>query len=282
MLNKALTLALALTTSGAVPRMDGPPAFDSPEAEVRAEAVRDEVAAEVAGGADHAWAGTYYWGDGLGANVTVHLAPRAGFVFEWHGCLGLYGRNYGPLRDEGTHIVLEPELANKAGEFAGIDEELLPVAWGARRYLIAAGRMNEFCNAVNEGSEPRNGVHGLFLLRNGDEAKPADGSPRRAEGAIDCLLGRPIEARIVSVGPRRRHQRSEEVVWYETTAVLNAGREHGVWDGMRFYVHAQGHSFESGRVTRVHERSSEAVFSVYREQDVAAELGWRLSTRREP
>src|SRR5438477_12939061 len=46
---------------------------------------------------DHNWAGEYYFGDGLGVNVSLALAPESGFVFSWHGCLGLYDLNYGDV-----------------------------------------------------------------------------------------------------------------------------------------------------------------------------------------
>src|SRR5262245_43325767 len=71
----------------------------SPGAEALAEAQRTAILAEVATLADHAWAGKYYAGDGMGENVSLALAPRAGFVFEWHGCLGLYDRNFGAVEE---------------------------------------------------------------------------------------------------------------------------------------------------------------------------------------
>src|SRR4030095_1837931 len=46
----------------------------------------------------HAWAGDYYRGDGLGVNVSLLIAPEAGFVFTWDGCLGRYDWNYGNVR----------------------------------------------------------------------------------------------------------------------------------------------------------------------------------------
>src|SRR6267143_4128952 len=36
----------------------------------------------------HPWAGKYYYGDGLGVNVHLSLAPKSGFVFTWNGCPG--------------------------------------------------------------------------------------------------------------------------------------------------------------------------------------------------
>src|SRR5436309_668048 len=41
------------------------------------------------------WAGDYYASRGLGFNYHLLLAPASGFVYTWHGCLGLYELIYG-------------------------------------------------------------------------------------------------------------------------------------------------------------------------------------------
>jgi hypothetical protein len=278
MLGKALIIALVVATSGARPpaRPDAA-AFDSEEAAARAKARRAEIAAELGDTPDHDWAGSYYEGDGLGANLVVDLAPGAGFVFEWHGCMGLYGRNYGAATEAGGRVRLEPELANEPGKFGNIEVELLPVRWGPRRYLVAAGDVTGFCNAVNGGSEPRDGVHGSFLLRRGDESKPVTGRPRTGEGELDCLLERPIRATIVSAGPRET--KKDDPDWATIPVVLDVGREHGVWTGMEFRLLPPGRAYQIAKVTRVFERSSEAAFGTYGERDFQPRPGWKLATR---
>ena len=175
MLGRAIAFAIALASSGALAQSPTRPvAFDSEEATARAAGMRAEIAAELAGSTQAGWAGSYYEGDGLGANIRLELAPATGFVFEWHGCLGLYGRNYGAVTDDGSRLRLEPELANEPGSFGNIDVEFVPVTWGPRRYLISEDRVGEFCNAVNAGSEPRVHPQGRFLLRGGDETKSYD------------------------------------------------------------------------------------------------------------
>src|SRR5437762_1117844 len=67
------------------------------QAEKTAEKLRQQVREEIKTLGIHAWVGDYYWGDGLGANISLILAPQAGFLFEWHGCVGLYDRNYGAV-----------------------------------------------------------------------------------------------------------------------------------------------------------------------------------------
>jgi hypothetical protein len=56
--------------------------------------------------AAHPWAGRYYYGDGLGVNVALSLAPKSGFAFTWNGCLGLYDLNYGDVVEVDGRIRL--------------------------------------------------------------------------------------------------------------------------------------------------------------------------------
>jgi hypothetical protein len=169
-------------------------------------------------------------------------------------------------------VRLEPELANEPGKFGNIEVEFVPVAWGPRRYLIPAAKRREFCNAVMGGSEPRAHPQGRFLLRRGDETKPVSGRPQAAEGDLECLPDRPLQARIVSAGRRR-----DSII----RVVLDAGREEGVWEGMEFHPLPPEATYETARVTRVFERSSEAEFHPVAHDSFRPRPGWTLSTRRE-
>ena len=60
----------------------------SASAEHKATERRSAVQAEIKTLGKHPWAGEYYEGDGLGVGISLALAPKAGYVFEWHGCLG--------------------------------------------------------------------------------------------------------------------------------------------------------------------------------------------------
>ena len=62
---------------------------------------------------NHDWAGEYFFGDGLGVNVSLALAPDSGFVFSWHGCLGLYDLNYGAVEFSNGTIKLRFKYPNK-------------------------------------------------------------------------------------------------------------------------------------------------------------------------
>jgi hypothetical protein len=147
-------------------------AADQAAAKLR-QAILDEI--ESLGG--HEWAGDYYYGDGLGVNVSLMLAPKSGYLFEWNGCMGLYDRNYGPVDFSNGRLRLTFTLPNSRERFRGIAGEFIPVAWGSREYLIPPDKVIDFCDDVKRGVEPRRGRHGQHLLRRGDETKLTTGSP---------------------------------------------------------------------------------------------------------
>jgi hypothetical protein len=69
-------------------------------------------------------------------NTTLSIAPKAGFVFEWHGCMGLYDRNYGSVTWTNNRLELSFKFKNDRQGFQGLANELVPVSWGKRRYLV--------------------------------------------------------------------------------------------------------------------------------------------------
>src|SRR5256885_5650535 len=151
---------------------------------------------------NHDWAGEYFFGDGLGVNVSLALAPDSGFVFSWRGCLGLYDLNYGEVEFSDGTIKLRFKYPNKRVGFEGIAPEFLPVRWGKRRYLVALDRMVDFTNAINAGTEPNTlfgGQSGRFLLRRGDEKGQVAGQPNIPAEYRSYLLASPIKAKISSV-----------------------------------------------------------------------------------
>jgi len=180
----------------------------SPGAESGADRLRKNIASELKALPDHPWAGEYYAGDGLGVNMSLSIAPKSGFVFEWHGCLGLYDRNYGAVTSANDHLHLSFTFENVRKGFQGIAPELLSVPWGERRYLVPASDIVGFCNQVNEGSEPRGGVHGVYLLRKGDEKKPASGLPKVPKEFQVYLVSKPIQADVSQRWKRTSPKRS--------------------------------------------------------------------------
>src|SRR5580658_2242417 len=86
-------------------------------AERAAEDRRTRIQAEIKQLGDHPWAGEYYTGDGLGENVSLLIAPSTGYVFEWHGCMGLYDRNFGTATETNSRIRLSFTFPNKREGF---------------------------------------------------------------------------------------------------------------------------------------------------------------------
>jgi hypothetical protein len=225
----------------------------------------------------HDWAGEYYFGDGLGVNVSLVLAPKSGFVFSWHGCLGLYDLNYGDVAFTNRSVRLLFKYSNKQEGFKGIAPELLPVRWGERHYLIPVNQVVDFTNAINAGIEPSSlfgGRSGRFLLRRGDEQKEVSGLPNIPGEYPDYLLREPIKAKISSV-EQTVVRKSRRV----TSVTLNVGGADGLKKGMEFYVHNPSDIFDSAVVTAVGEHSAQAVIEQTELSNPVPSTSWELSTK---
>ena len=84
-------------TSTSIPLSDENPVEDNDVNEKLSERVNrlavkltSDISKEIETVGQHDWAGSYYKGDGLGENVSLILSPKNGYLFEWHGCMGLY------------------------------------------------------------------------------------------------------------------------------------------------------------------------------------------------
>jgi len=251
----------------------------SARAEKTAKGMRAQIVSELKKLQNHPWAGEYYAGDGLGVNTTLSIAPKSGFVFEWHGCLGLYDRNYGAVVWTNDHLRLSFTFENKQKGFQGLAPELIPVRWGDRRYLIPADDVAGFCNRVNDASEPRDDVHGLFLLRKGDEKKPVSGSPTVPKAFERYLLSKPIAAEIISVGAYTTRPSAVEWNFKDTLVILNAGTVKGLRPGMELLVTEPANVVESVRIVKVEENQSEAIMTQAGEDEPGPKVGWHVSTR---
>jgi hypothetical protein len=222
----------------------------------------------------HPWAGDYYYGDGLGMNVHLELAPQSGFVFTWHGCLGLYDLNYGDVVEKAGRIRLVFTFPNERKGFQGMASELMPVLWGERHYLIPSDGLVDFINQINAGFEPRNMLHGRFLLKRGDEVKKASGDPNIPSEYSEYLLRQPIETTISSVKGSRVEDSTRI-----TTVVLNVGTAQGVKQGMEFWVFVPSRTYGVARITAAGSGSSEATMEEYESGEPhLPSPGWKLST----
>lgn len=252
-------------------------------AEARAAEMREAIAREAETMVDHPWAGAYYFGDGLGVNASLALAPKAGCVFEWYGCMGLYDRNYGQATEKDGRLSLKLEFPNEEIGFQGVAEELIPIQWGKRHYLISAKDIVSFCNIVNSGIEPRKRLHGRYLLRRGDEDADVEGKPVVPEAYAAYLLESPVEAEVIDVGQvKKRPSRLVDRDFHEIPITLNCGKTSGLLTGMEMYLVHPETTYGSLMITEVREESCEAIMTQFFGELTTPEEGWKFSTRRYP
>ncbi|HWP52961.1 MAG TPA: hypothetical protein VN476_02450 [Pyrinomonadaceae bacterium] len=141
--------------------------------------------------------------------------------------------------DEEAKDLLNPkvfeEIYREAPRANSFNDELVPIKWAERLYLIRKDSLDEFCNAINLGLEPRqrpgsDWYLGSFYLRQGDESKPATGRPSIANNLAALLLEKPVESTIKSI---LREDDSE-------IAVIDKGSEVGLKAGMRLVINDGG------------------------------------------
>lgn len=250
----------------------------SKEAEAKIASLRAAIDREAAQFGEEHWAGNYYEGDGMGANISLAIAPKAGFAYEWHGCLGLYDRNYGPVTDRDGVLLLESMLPNEEKGFR-ISDQLIPVRWGKRHYLIRPDKMLDFCNEVNTGSEPRKGVHGMALLKRGDEKIDVNGLPEIPAAYRKHLRTEPLKGKITEVhGATSRT--FGEYTRYEYPCVIDVGEDDGVFEGMVFKVDdPTTHTLARARVIEVRKKTATVVVDVSVPRDGKPKPGWVLDSK---
>jgi len=272
-------IGLALLVASWAGAADSDQAKQSRAAETTAKSMRQKILAEVKRLGEHEWAGEYYAGDGLGVNTSVVIAPKSGYVFEWHGCLGLYDRNYGTVAWTNGRVRLSFTFANQRKGFQGIAPELIPISWGSRHYLIPADDVIGFCNSVNEGREPRAGTFGSYLLRKGDENKTVVNLPKVPAEFRPYLMDKPVEATIIAVSPYTTRLSVAEWKFKDTPVTLDAGTNKGLRVGMELVVTEPRNLVESVTITKVEEDRSEGIVTQIGEEDPGPKSGWRLSTQ---
>ena len=272
-------LAFVLIAVATLGDRDAFEARRSAVAEQEANARRTQIRAEIRALGTDDWAGDYYAGEGLAVNQSLTLAPSAGYVFEWHGCLGLYDRNYGALTAESCELRLSFTFENVREGLRGIDPVFTVVRWGERRYLVPSDDIVGFCSWVNMGWEPRTDMHGPYFLRRGDEAKPVSGAPEVPSEYREYLLPAPVDAIVSAVGERGLAPSSLNWRCRVFPLVVEAGAKQGLKVGMELVVIEPESFCQLVRITRVEGDRSEAVLPDFSFGNPAPRVGWRLSTR---
>lgn len=234
---------------------------------------------EIAGLGSHPWAGEYFYGDGLGENVTLLIAPKNGYVFKTRGCGGLYDRNFGGVKIGGEQLDLSFQFPNQKTRIEGIAESLRPVQWGDRVYLLGPKDMIGFCNAINSGEEPRDMMLGNFFLRRGDDGKVAGAKLELPHDYRKYLLTKPVEAQLVKVLKSKVDSSHGEFKLIVVDLLLQTEHENMLLPGMELYFEDSDRFFGRVTVTIVKEQAVEAVYERIERDVILPEAGQKLSTK---
>ncbi|QWF15654.1 hypothetical protein [Lysobacter capsici] len=175
----------------------------------------------------HAWAGDYYEGDGLGMNVRVLIAPGAGVSSTWRGCTGMYAQNEGEVLMQADGSLKLNYAHSTDGPFK-LPTQLRPVRWGERVYLIGASDPMTFINSINMGEEPRTTPYGHVLLRKGDEDKAVVGLPDLPADQLAAIRSVALNLKVTA----SRRTSSEHRYGYCTDA-YDLTFDRGTVDGIR-------------------------------------------------
>jgi len=216
----------------------------------------------IAGNGFAAVAGESYQGDGRGWNLRLSILPDGRYSFVWSGCLGVYHRESGFVRDVGGYLALSP-IKQIEPRMARV---FAPLKWGRRTYLIPPESLQEFCDAIIAGDEPRENAHGRFY---------ALGLDGRADGVPDLP------------SPWAAYLRENLVIG--TIVEVKGGRvkvDVGSSDGLRvdgvLTVQGRGRARRKLRVAAVDEHSCQAEEGDPGEFKNPLEVGWKVVAAREP
>ena len=193
------------------------------------------------------WAGMYYTGDGLGMNVSIKIAPKAGVTYMWRGCGGLYDANYGDIAEilaDGLKVKLAMDESLGYEHF--MSSRLYFVRWGDSRYLIPEAEMLNLVNDLNRGSTlgwamlmmPRKytNIAEIQKRRAGPEGDPP-GHPVLPEQYARMLLKAPLTLTISSVTPDGTRKAPGGMLRL-FDASLSAGKNQGMYTGqaLEYYI----------------------------------------------
>jgi hypothetical protein len=204
--------------------------------------------------------------------------------------MGPLDQNYGTVAQENGTLRLSFAVEDRDNERRELADELIPIAWGERKYLVPTEEIIAFCNMVNGGFEPRTDVHGLSLLREGDERKDVTRLPAVPRRFKPYLLSKPIETEITGVGEPTTTSSNGDIQNVAIPVTLKHGRKSGLLPEMELHVFDPAYVAEKIELTRVEEEQSEGVITRYTVNgwiglvslllDRNPVVGWRLSTRR--
>ena len=247
------------------------------------EAQRSTVAA-------NEWAGDYVRGDLH--KTYLRWSPEGGFVYAYvFTCsTGVLGINYGRVDASPAAVRLYPELSKSTsrphGSHGGhaaynLPKKYLPVKWGEQHYLVAENRVAAFYRFAAGLGEYQTHSGEDFFAKTDDYAKEPEGMPVFPPG-YERFVRKPIEAKIISVGPKRlrRVPTMDKYYFYDsvTDVKISAGTADGLYKGMTMYVVGSKFS-EKVEITKVGRHSAWGIITRLVD-DNNVEKDWDHDTRQ--
>ncbi len=149
-----------------------------------------------AGNVFAAVAGEYTLGDGY-ERWALSILPDGRYSFRWSGCMGVYHPESGSVKRVGDYLALSPSEPT-----AQLDSRVfLPVKWDRRTYLIPPEKLEQFCDEIIKGVEPRgaDSLGDFYVL--GVENR-VSGVPDLPKECADYLRTRLLVGRVVPATAR--------------------------------------------------------------------------------
>lgn len=172
--------------------------------------------------------------EGLDASI-LSLYRDGSFELHWAevvGCRRRKGVREGRVRIRNGKVYLHYAATSPASYGRNSTRILEEIRWDRRTYLVPLAGEEAFCNAVNEGQEPRSSSWGATFLHWGDWNRSARGKPAVPDWCRSWLVDRPLEGRIQGLSENDREVRQ---LWDRGKARLDIGRQQGLRIGMRLY-----------------------------------------------
>jgi hypothetical protein len=135
-------------------------------------------------------------------NESLEIRADGTFTRSFHGdTVGPSGGGSGgtsTVSREGSFLILKDERAPNEPSADGIRpmDRFLIVPWDQRLYLVPDLMIPDFCNAVNNGEEPRSReLASYFFVKSGQCAAPARGRPTLPREWSSYILPRELQGR---------------------------------------------------------------------------------------
>lgn len=197
-----------------------------------------------------------------GQSWVLSILPDGRYSFRWSGCCGVYYRESGSAKRVSGYLVLWPVKPIEPR----MERVFLPLKWGRRSYLIPPENLQEFCDAIIRGDEPRNENAGHFYLLGLDDR--VAGIPELPERWASYLRSNLLIGTIVEVVEGGR-------------AKVDVGSADGIRVGSILVVQGRDLLSRQLRAVSVNEGSCEVEEVYPGAAEKPVEPGWKVVTARE-